>query len=214
LYAEKPLDRPPVDRNEGKGFSMCNEGVNPTPEPSAANRRTATIGRIRVPQIRAAIARAEEVLRRADEDGNPEKLRVPSLGLQGEDAHNFILADLTAKRRELRDYERAMVASSATTDRAARPPMSPAPVTVRAPRRANGSSGRPRAQSSRSSAKSGDSGEDGVDDPPAAPPRGDGRRALLRRLIRRGLRTDAIEPAAQLILELDEYAATEREAVA
>lgn len=71
--------------------------------------------------------------------------------------------------------------------------------------------GRPRAGAARSSARSGDSPDS--DEPPAVP-RGDGRRALLRRLINRGLRSDAIEPAAQLICELDEYAAADREAEA
>jgi hypothetical protein len=68
--------------------------------------------------------------------------------------------------------------------------------------------GRPRAQAARSSVRSGDSG-DGLDPPDLSPsPQWvDGRCALLRRLIKRGLAADAVESAAELICALDEYAA-------
>jgi hypothetical protein len=54
--------------------------------------------------------------------------------------------------------------------RTGRWPVSPSKQvdTVSAPRRTNGSSGRPSAQASRSSAKSGDSGDDSDPEPPAA----------------------------------------------
>jgi hypothetical protein len=88
--------------------------------------------------------------------------------------------------------------------------------TLRAvvPRRSNGSSGRPRVtRASRSASSGGDGGDDPPDDEPP-PPWVDGRCALLRRLIKRGLRVDAVESAAELICALDEYAAADRRAVA
>jgi hypothetical protein len=81
-----------------------------------------------------------------------------------------------------------------------RPPASMTTVhEATAPRRTNGSSGKPRAEAARPSAKSGDSG----DDDPAPPPRGDGAARLLRALARRGLSPAALPVAAALVLELD-----------
>jgi hypothetical protein len=80
------------------------------------------------------------------------------------------------------------------------------PAPVRAPRRVNRSSGRPRASASRPGAQSGDSGPD-----EPSPP-GDGARRLLRRLVRAGLNPPALPHAAALVIALDEAAG--REAVA
>jgi hypothetical protein len=83
-----------------------------------------------------------------------------------------------------------------------------------APRR-NGSSGRPRAQASRSSSRSGDSG-DSSDEPPLPPLRALGSGRLrhvshgVERLLRKlavGLDDQALERAAQLVVLMDEDAA-------
>jgi hypothetical protein len=99
----------------------------------------------------------------------------------------------------------------------------PRVVSVNAPRRVNGPSGRPRSQTTRSNARSGDS-PDSDDEPPHPPLRAfDQERGLrhvsrgVERLLRKlsvGLDDQALTHAAQLVLALDENAATDREAVA
>lgn len=106
---------------------------------------------------------------------------------------------------------------SAALARARQPEASPAPVSsprtngAKAPRRTNGTGGRPRA---RSGAKSGD-GEDGLDPPPPKRPRGHGVARLLHKLAfgsddhrypLPGLDPEALAAAAALVIELDEIA--------
>jgi hypothetical protein len=119
-------------------------------------------------------------------------VRVVPMRLLKEQARDSMLV-LTQRRGVLHLAPIQVLAAKARAPRAA------------APRRTNGSSGRPRAQATRSSAKSGDSGDDdGGSEPP-----GDGARRLLRALLRAGLNPAAIEPAAELVVALD----AEREAV-
>jgi hypothetical protein len=126
-------------------------------------------------------------------DGNGGTVTVDTTPTAEDDRRHYL--DVQAFK-ESRQYRQAVRILRATPARAAGRP------------RQRGA-GRPRAQAARSSARSGDSPDS--DEPP---PQGDGRRALLRRLIRRGLRADSIEEAALLIVALDEYAAADREAVA
>jgi hypothetical protein len=79
---------------------------------------------------------------------------------------------------------------------------------AKAPRRTNGSSGRPGQRHAARSTSSGDSGEDGLADPPpfAPRPRARGPEQLFRDLVRAGLSPTARPAAAALVIRLDEDA--------
>jgi hypothetical protein len=142
--------------------------------PTADEQRHAAMARVRLPDLRRRLAHAERVLRQV-EDGGPEPLHYPG-GPQGEDAPKMLLGQMYLMRRELHELEQAL----AVVDQPASPPArvhtpSVGLAPVRAPRRANGCSGRPAPTPARRRAGV-DTGGSGDSDPPEPAPRSGGQR--------------------------------------
>jgi hypothetical protein len=135
---------------------------------SAFAESLASNARLLRPQRQKKVDAYENMLRGHEETGTP--ITYPTLGLKGDEAVHYARGQLVIARRELEDGDR-LIRSGGRRRRIARPRRGEGPVVQirsRAPRRVNGSSGRPGARRTPSAVSSRDGPDD--PDPPPSPP--------------------------------------------